>query len=333
MRKFWIPVSRRRPFIGQPPTAGIPSTPPKPVKIPVRQRVVFAGAVVSFGLTFAPTSFGTVENRGLKVSYKDQRDIAPRVGKALVFGPRRTGTVAVIPVTPKFTVVSQPRTLSQGRVFITTPVRRPTTAISAEGRSLSVVRVPDKGRNGRAIVFAPKIANPILTTGLSPKGLKVSRVRNDRRLGRVIQFGPKRTTSFGTLLNRVLDVIQGHHVERRGIVFSWKPKSANPSITGSLKHGLIRISNFQISLNVKREVDSGDVAALSTDVSGTAVLFNKAFKDIDSITCTVDSVTEPFTVIYNFVDIPNPTGFSVFVFDTTGNRVSKTVSWKARGIV
>lgn len=98
-------------------------------------------------------------------------------------------------------------------------------------------------------------------------------------------------------------------------------------------HGLIRVSNLQIFLNVKREVDSGAVLAVSTDATGTQVNFNKDYKDIDSITCSVDSAKEPFTVIYDFVDIPDPVGFKVFVFDTTGNRVTKLVSWKARGIV
>lgn len=96
---------------------------------------------------------------------------------------------------------------------------------------------------------------------------------------------------------------------------------------------LTEVFNIQISLNVKREIDSGEVSALSTDATGTQVNFNKIFKDIDSITCTVDSTTEPYIVIYDFVDIPNPTGFKVYVFDTTGNRISKLVSWKARGVV
>lgn len=96
---------------------------------------------------------------------------------------------------------------------------------------------------------------------------------------------------------------------------------------------LIEVFNLTINLNVKREMDGGEVAALSTDASGTEVIFNKAFKDIESITCTVKSVTEPFTAIYDFTDVPDPVHFFVFAFDTTGNRVSKTVEWKARGII
>jgi hypothetical protein len=96
---------------------------------------------------------------------------------------------------------------------------------------------------------------------------------------------------------------------------------------------IIEIYNLTIRLDVKRENDGGEVEALASDVGGTVVFFNKDFKDVESITCTVKSVTEPYIVIFDFLDAPDPTSFSVYVFDTTGNRVSKTVEWKARGIV
>lgn len=96
--------------------------------------------------------------------------------------------------------------------------------------------------------------------------------------------------------------------------------------------GLIEVSNVQTLLDVKREVDSGSVIALAGDTFGTPVLFNKAFKDIDSITLTVAAI-EPVTAIYDFVDVPNPAGFSVYAFSSTGNRITYLVSWKARGIV
>ncbi|RPJ29707.1 MAG: hypothetical protein EHM33_00020 [Chloroflexi bacterium] len=96
---------------------------------------------------------------------------------------------------------------------------------------------------------------------------------------------------------------------------------------------LMRLFNLTMSLSVKRENDGGEAPALVTDVDGSVVYFTKAFKDVESITATVLSPTEPFTVIVDFVDIPNPTFFKVYVFDTTGNRVSKTIEWKARGVV
>lgn len=103
--------------------------------------------------------------------------------------------------------------------------------------------------------------------------------------------------------------------------------------TGSNDKSFLTLTNLVIHLDVKRDNDGGQVDALSTDVSGTPVLFNKTFKDIESLTGTVRGTTVPYIVVIDFVDAPDPTGFSVYVFDTTGVRVSKTVDWKARGIV
>lgn len=92
-------------------------------------------------------------------------------------------------------------------------------------------------------------------------------------------------------------------------------------------------SNLQALLDVKREVDSGVITANAADAGGTEVFFNKAFKDIDSITLTPTKQIEPLNAVYDFTDIPNPVHFFVYVFDSIGNRVTATCSWKARGIV
>ena len=99
-----------------------------------------------------------------------------------------------------------------------------------------------------------------------------------------------------------------------------------------MARGITEISNLTIRLDIKRENDGGTVNALATDVSGTPVLFNKAFKDVDSITVSVKETTR-FFVIYNFVDIPNPVQFYVFVYDTAGARASKVVTWASRGVI
>lgn len=102
--------------------------------------------------------------------------------------------------------------------------------------------------------------------------------------------------------------------------------------TSSDDHAVTEISNINIRLDVKREVDSGTVDVLASDTAGTVVTFNKTFKDIDSITLTPLSTTMRIA-IYDFVDIPNPTDFKILLFDSGGTRVDGTVSWKARGIV
>jgi len=90
--------------------------------------------------------------------------------------------------------------------------------------------------------------------------------------------------------------------------------------------------NVTVSLNVKKELDSGFITANAGDITGTTVLFNKKFKDVESITLTVEA-KEPITAIYDFLDVANPTSFKVFALDSTGNRVTYPMSWKARGIV
>lgn len=95
---------------------------------------------------------------------------------------------------------------------------------------------------------------------------------------------------------------------------------------------MVAVSNVNISLSVKREVDSGSVMAMMSDPDGTTIYFNKIFKDVDSLTATAESLT-PISVIVIFDDIPDPTFFKVMAFDSAGQRVSHMVDWKARGIV
>lgn len=103
--------------------------------------------------------------------------------------------------------------------------------------------------------------------------------------------------------------------------------------TASVDTVLMRVYNLVTTIAVKRENDGGEATALHTDALGTQVNFNKDFKDIESVTVSVKTPQEPYTVVVDFVDIPNPVGFKVFVFDSSGNRVTKTIEWKARGVV
>lgn len=101
---------------------------------------------------------------------------------------------------------------------------------------------------------------------------------------------------------------------------------------GSDNTSLIDFFALVVRLDVKREVDSGEVTALASDGTGTQVNFNKAFKDVDSLTVSPKSTVER-VAIFDFVDAPNPTGFKVYLFDNVGVRVTGVVDWKARGIV
>ena len=104
------------------------------------------------------------------------------------------------------------------------------------------------------------------------------------------------------------------------------------NFTASDDTDLMEFYEFRITVNVHREIDSGYDIAVSSDTDGTEFLFNKQFKDVDSITLTTDT-TEPVVAIYEFDDIPNPTSFFVKAFDSSGKRITFPLSWKARGIV
>lgn len=104
------------------------------------------------------------------------------------------------------------------------------------------------------------------------------------------------------------------------------------NFTGTNDKSLIGFYNFQIFLDVKREVDSGNGTANAADTTGTVVTFNKSFKSVDSITITTKSL-EPIYAIYDFTNVPNPTTFKVLIFDSAGQRITFPFSWKARGIV
>ena len=103
------------------------------------------------------------------------------------------------------------------------------------------------------------------------------------------------------------------------------------TFTGADPTALLEFYDLRVDLNVKSEIDGGSVNADKDDVGGTLVLFNKQFKDINSITVDADSI-EPLYIIYDFLDVPNPTGFKVLVYDSSARRVDYLVSWKARGI-
>ena len=103
--------------------------------------------------------------------------------------------------------------------------------------------------------------------------------------------------------------------------------------TASVDTVLMRVFNLITTIAVKRENDGGEVVADKTHVGGTPVLFNKDFKDIESVTATVKTLQEPYITVVDFQDVANPDGFKVFVFDSTGNRETKVIEWKARGVV
>ena len=94
---------------------------------------------------------------------------------------------------------------------------------------------------------------------------------------------------------------------------------------------LITITGLNIRFDVKLRNDAGSVNAVASDSGGTTVNFNVPFVDVQSITLSPGG-TAPRIAIFDFVDVPNPTGFKVLLFDLNGNRVSGPVGWAAKGV-
>lgn len=101
-------------------------------------------------------------------------------------------------------------------------------------------------------------------------------------------------------------------------------------ITASGGDDLVEIDSLNIRLDAKLRNDAGRGYANASDSGGTAVSFNKAFVDISSITVT-PKTTSAAIAVYDFVDVPNPTGFKVYLFNTSGTRISGDFSWSAKG--
>ena len=93
---------------------------------------------------------------------------------------------------------------------------------------------------------------------------------------------------------------------------------------------LYKITGIEVILDAKLKNDAGTVTASASDSGGTQVNFTIPFVDITALEATPRGTT-PITAVIDFADVPNPTGFKVFLFDGSGNRVSGDVSWSAKG--
>lgn len=95
--------------------------------------------------------------------------------------------------------------------------------------------------------------------------------------------------------------------------------------------GLMDVTQLVVRLDVKQKSESGASMGYATDVGGTEVLFTTEFIDVTSIIVT-PSGTTPVSAVYDFDDVPNPTGFKVLLFDNAGARVTGPFSWTVKGV-
>lgn len=114
------------------------------------------------------------------------------------------------------------------------------------------------------------------------------------------------------------------------LISSFRYVKVNVSVAATGGDDMAVMTALNIKLSAKNKNDGGSGTAVSTDVSGTPVSFTVAFLDITSLQVTAQGTT-PVFAMYDFVDVPNPTSFSVYLFDKNGVRVSGPFTWTARG--
>ena len=106
-------------------------------------------------------------------------------------------------------------------------------------------------------------------------------------------------------------------------------------VAASTGNGLIRISAFNLKIDAKQKTDSGSKAVSSADTTGTPISFNTSFISVNSVSVTPNLSGTGAAAIYAVCDfdgsVTNPTSFKVYLYNSSGARVSGTVSWTARG--
>ncbi len=100
--------------------------------------------------------------------------------------------------------------------------------------------------------------------------------------------------------------------------------------TSSDGKGVVQMSALEFKLATKLKNDGGTATVSAGDSGGTTVNFNVPFIDVTSITLTPQG-TSPRTAIFDFSWAPNETHFKVLMFDSSGARVSGSVSWSVKG--
>lgn len=108
--------------------------------------------------------------------------------------------------------------------------------------------------------------------------------------------------------------------------------------TATNDQGIVEIADLTVKLDTKLKSQTGAIAANSADSGGTTVYLTedrtstgaKTFIDVESITVSANT-TSPVYAIYDFTDTYNPLSFKVLLFNSSGTRVSGTVSYSVRG--
>lgn len=110
------------------------------------------------------------------------------------------------------------------------------------------------------------------------------------------------------------------------------------AVTATNDQGVGVLSNLTTKLDTKLKSLTGSVYSAASDSGGTTVYLTddksstgpKTFIDVESITVAAQGTT-PLYAIYDFTDTYSPLSFKVLIFNSSGTRVSGTVSYSVRG--
>jgi hypothetical protein len=110
------------------------------------------------------------------------------------------------------------------------------------------------------------------------------------------------------------------------------------NVVATNDQGIAELSNLTIKLDTKLKNQAGAVFASAADSGGTTVFLTedrtstgpKTFIDVESITVAAQGTT-PLYAIYDFTDTFDPLSFKILLFNSSGTRVSGTVSYSVRG--
>lgn len=110
------------------------------------------------------------------------------------------------------------------------------------------------------------------------------------------------------------------------------------AVTATDDKGVGVLTNLTTKLDTKLKTQAGTVFANAADSGGTIVYLTddklatgpKTFVDVESITVAAQGTT-PLYAIYDFTDTYQPLSFKVLLFNSSGSRVSGTVSYSVRG--
>jgi hypothetical protein len=91
----------------------------------------------------------------------------------------------------------------------------------------------------------------------------------------------------------------------------------------------VRITAGRVTLTARDMLETGSDEVTDAN-AGKVVTFSKAFADVASIVVTPNSTTAKFAV-YDFTDIPNPTSFTVYLFNDSGTKVTGAFSYTVSG--